>query len=259
MKKSLYGKKVIEKLNEENLSLASITNLLFEEEESDMSDLFGDSKESDDKDSKDDSKDKEAEEEKDEKDSKEKSEDKDKDEDEDDSEAQSIEDEALRRAEKKELETLRNKDSESAVRNSGSEVADIESDLLNAGSFNPYYMKKNSLKKFLFEDEEAEEEAIDLLVDLESKSTEIPSIVSNCMNYIKYFDSKVNKAQIIYDIAVQGIIKSGGSNFMSELEDFDELFHKVYGETFPDEEKSPVKKYTANDNFKVAAGAVKSG
>lgn len=255
MKKSSYSKKVFNYLNENKFELSSL--LLEEEEESkedeDSSGLFGD-------DSEDSSEDKSKEEESsdDESSDNESSDDSSK-----DSESSSDVEAISKAAEDKALldkaKLINKRDEAAAMQKFGSELDNIQ-DGLTSENYQPYYSKKGSIQNFIFENEDIEDtEAFSMLKDIESKTTSVPSIVKKSIEYIRHFDSKVNKAQLIYDIAVKGIIETGGKNFEKELEEFDELFHKTYIREFPGESESPVRKYLDNQNYHAATGAQKSG
>lgn len=252
MKKSSYSKKVFNYLNENKFELSSL--LLEEEEESkeDTGDLFGDS---DEESSDDESKEEESSDEESSDDSSEES-------SEDSDSAGDVED-ISKAAEEKALldkaKMISKRDEAIAMQKFGSELDNIQ-DGLTAESYQPYYSKKGSIQSFIFENEDIEDtKAFSMLKDIESKTTSVPSIVKKSIEYIRHFDSKVNKAQLIYDIAVKGIIETGGKNFEKELEEFDELFHKTYIKEFPGEEESPVRKYLDNQNYRDAVGAQKTG
>ena len=116
-----------------------------------------------------------------------------------------------------------------------------------------YYSQDNCLQKFIFEDNSEEQ-----VLDFENKIS-IPTLVNNTMDYIDKFDSMFDKPQYCYDVAVEQIIKYGGTDFEKILKDFDMQFHETYRKRFPSADESPVMSYLNNQNYKNAADAQKSG
>ena len=116
-----------------------------------------------------------------------------------------------------------------------------------------YYRQVKGLQKFIFEDNSEEQ-----VLDFENKIS-VPVLVNNTLDYIDKFDSMFDKPQYCYDVAVEQIIKYGGTDFEKILKDFDMQFHETYRKRFPSADESPVMSYVNNQNYKNAADAQKSG
>ena len=116
-----------------------------------------------------------------------------------------------------------------------------------------YYRQAKGLQKFIFEDNSEEQ-----VLDFENKIS-VPVLVNNTLDYIDKFDSMFDKPQYCYDVAVEQIIKYGGTDFEKILKDFDMQFHETYRKRFPSADESPVMSYVNNQNYKNAADAQKSG
>ena len=116
-----------------------------------------------------------------------------------------------------------------------------------------YYRQVKGLQKFIFEDNSEEQ-----VLDFENKIS-VPVLVNNTLDYIDKFDSMFDKPQYCYDVAVEQIIKYGGTDFEKLLKDFDMQFHETYRKRFPSADESPVMSYVNNQNYKNAADAQKSG
>ena len=159
---------------------------------------------------------------------------------------QKVEDDAA----KLKYDALERKEAEMA--SSYGELDRIQDNILNVENYTPYFFKKGSIKNFLFEEDNTV--AIEMLKDVESKTIPVPLIVKNSIEMIRYFDSKVDKVKLIYNIAIKGIIEKGGVDFKKEIEQFNDEFHRAFTKEFPDQE-SPVMKSLDNQNYHYASDA----